>query len=106
MRTLTTAYAVADGDAAVMTLTPSVLSILYSTTRSRGLAAVDGLRARLYDEELLGQSIHGPFHVHGAPMALEVAVVFLDGGHTARDLQRLLIADAEAVALCALDREW
>jgi hypothetical protein len=36
-------------------------------------------------------------------MALLVAVVFLDGGHAARDLQRLLIADAEAVALCTFD---
>jgi hypothetical protein len=69
----------------------------------RGLAAVDGLGAGLYDEQLLGQAINGPLHVHGAPMALLVAVVLLDGGHTARDLQCLVIADAEAVPLCALD---
>jgi hypothetical protein len=77
--------------------------ILYSTTRSVALRLwmVSGRACTM--NSCLVKSIHGPLHVHGAPMALLVAVVFLDGGHTARDLQGLVVADAEAVALCALD---
>src|SRR5690606_25342641 len=70
-----------------------------------GLAAMDRLGPRLHDEELLAQAIHRPFHIHGAPVALLRAVVFLDGHHAARDLQGLLVGDAETVALRALDRD-
>ena len=97
---LAVAHLVSDGDAAGDLLQVRMCCVVQLVLHDAvGIApAVDGLGTRLHDEQLFGQAVHGPLHVHGAPGALLGGVVFLDGHHAARDLQGLFVGHAEAVA--------
>src|SRR5690606_29363804 len=100
------AHTVADGDAlgdhpGLCSAGRAVVVQLVLHHAVVGLAAVDRFGPGLHDEEPAAEAVHRPLHVHGAPVALLVAVILLDGHHTARHFQGLLVGDAEAVALAA-----